>query len=79
MQIAIEGGFAAHGDRLALGHHRPVVTAPGGVVHPGAIGFAEVVDQPFALLCGDVADRVQVQLLELDLGFRADAVDLAHG
>ena len=79
VQVAIEGGFAAHRHRLALGHHGPVVTAPGRIVHPGAVGLAEVLDQPLAL----AAPRCRrwcagANLASLTVGLRADAIDLAH-
>ena len=32
VQIAVESGFAAHADRLALGDHRAAVAAPGSVM-----------------------------------------------
>jgi hypothetical protein len=38
VQVAVEGGLAAHRHRLAVRHHRPVVAAVRGLVQPAAVG-----------------------------------------
>ena len=58
VQVAFEGGLAAHGHRFAVRDHRPVVTAPGGVVHPGAGGLPELADQPVSIARRQIADGV---------------------
>ncbi len=79
VQVALEGGLAAEAHRLAVGDHRALVASPARLVQPCAIALAEVLDQPGLLARGEVADGVQAMGLELLVGARADAVDLAAG
>eukprot|EP01136_Pigoraptor_vietnamica_P044545 Opistho-1_new@21414 len=79
VQVALEGGFAAHAHRLALGLHGALVAAPGHLVQPGAVALAEVFDEPAALALGQLADGVDAVALQLGIGLGAHAVDLAAG
>ena len=77
VQVALEGGLAAHRHRLALGHHRPLVAAPGHLVHPGAVALPKFCDQPVALARRELADGADAERCELLVGLGPDAVDLA--
>ena len=79
VQIALEGGFAADADWLALKHDRAFVAAPGGFVQPAAMALAEVLEQPFGRARGQIADAVDAVASELSLGLGPDAMNLAAG
>jgi len=79
VRVSLEGGLSTHADGLALGHHGALIPAPAGIVQPGAVTFAEVRDQPFTIACGNVPHRLQALGLQLLVGARADAIDLAAG
>jgi hypothetical protein len=76
MQVALEGGLAADRLRLAVGDDGTLVAAVRGLVQPGAVAAAELLDQEGGVGGGDVADRLQPEAGELQRGLRPDAVDL---
>ena len=79
VQVALEGGLAAHAHRLALGHHGAVVAPPGGLMQPCAVAFAEVLQQPSGVAFGELADGLDAVGFEFFVGLGPNAVDLAAG
>src|SRR5262249_48646205 len=77
MQITLEGRFATHRYRLALGDDRPIVATPRRVVHPAAMIGPEMRRQPTALAQSQLTDGADAELLEARAGLGSDAVDLA--
>jgi hypothetical protein len=61
VQVALEGGFAADRLGLAVGDDRPLVAAVRGLVQPGAVALAEVLDQEGRVGAASVADGVDAQ------------------
>ena len=79
VQVALERGFAAHADGLALGHYRSVILAVGGGVQPGSRAFAKGSLQPLRLAGCELPNRLNAMQLELGVSLGANAVDLAAG
>ena len=77
VQVALEGGFAAHRHGLAVSGYRAIVAAPGGAVHPGPGALTEVVDQPLLVFFRQLADGVDTVALQLGVCLGANTVDLA--
>ena len=65
VQIALEGGFAAHRYRLARRDDRPIVAAPGRLIHPRAMVGSEVLCQEGALAARQFTDRADPELFEM--------------
>ena len=78
VQVALEGGFAAHGHGFAVRHHGAVIHTVGGVVQPGAVSAAKLVDQPGALLLRQRANGADAQARQLGGTLGPDAIDAAR-
>src|SRR6266571_5719824 len=78
VQVVFEGRFAADRFRLAVGEDRPVVETVRGLVHPGAMLFAEALAQEHAVGLRELADRADAERFEPRTRLGADAGDLAR-
>ena len=77
VQVALESGFPADADRLAVRDHEAVVTPMGGIKQPGAVAAAKVLHQPKALASRQFAQGVNAQCREFGICLGANAVELA--